>query len=115
MGIEALYTHEFTLNRPTRAPDGQGGWLVAYEEAGAFRGRLRPASATERTVAQQRQATVSHVLYCATTVDVRRGDLVAGAGQTVEVVDVREPSHAAHHLEVDCREVQTEMEQEAGS
>ncbi len=115
MGIEVLYSHEFTISRPTRASDGQGGFLVAYADAGTFRGRLRPASASERTVAQQQQAKVSHVLYCATTVDIRRGDLVTGAGQTVEVIDIREPSHAAHHLEVDCLEIQKESEEEAGS
>jgi SPP1 family predicted phage head-tail adaptor len=113
--IEALYNHDFTITRPARTDDGQGGWTMSDEPVGTVRGRLRPATATERTSADQRQARVTHVLYCAATADVRRGDLVLGAGQAVKVVDIREPSHAGHHLEVDCVETQLEGEQEAGS
>ena len=115
IGIEHLFNALFTVSRPTRASDGQGGWAVSYVEAGTLRGRLRPTSAAERSVAQQEQARVSHVLYCAAEADLRRGDLVSGAGQTVEVVAIREPSHAGHHWEVDCLEIQKEGEQEAGS
>ncbi len=115
MGIEALYNATFTVNRPTRTPDGQGGFALGYAEAGTLRGRLRPASSSERTVARQDQAVVSHVFYCAAESDLRRGDLVSGAGQTVEVIAVREPSHAGHHWECDCREYQKEREEEAGS
>ena len=55
------------------------------------------------------------MLYTAADSDVRRDDLVSGAGQVVRVVDVREPSHAGHHLEVDCLETQKGGDQEAGS
>ncbi len=109
--IQALYIHTLTISRPTRTADGQGGWAVGYTNVGTTRGRLRPSSASERTTAQQQHARVSHVLYCGATVDVRRGDLVSGAGKTVEVLDVREPSHAGHHFECDCREVQKEGEE----
>jgi len=115
MILAALYIHTVTVSRPTRTADGQGGWAVGYADAGSFPGRLRPASAAERTVAAQRQARVTHVLYCATTADIRRGDLVSAGGNLVEVVDIREPSHMGHHLEVDCAEIQKEGEQEAGS
>ncbi len=115
MGIAALYNATFTVSRPTRTSDGQGGWARGYAEVGTVRGRLRPTSATERSVASQQQAQVSHVLYTSAEADVRRGDLVSGAGQTVEVIAVREPSHAGHHWEIDCREVQKEAEEEAGS
>jgi len=115
MGIEALFTHEFGISRPTRTGDGQGGWAAGYADAGRVWGRLRPAAVSERTAAAQRQAVISHVLYVGPAADVRRGDLVSGAGQVVKVEGVREPSHAGHHLEIDCWELQKEREQEAGS
>ncbi len=115
MGIEALFNHVFALSRPTRTDDGQGGWAVGYADAGSVAGRLRPASASERTAAVQRQATISHVFYCGPNADVRREDLVSGAGQVVKVEAVREPSHAGHHLEIECLEIQKAGEQEAGS
>ena len=106
--IDALYIHSLTISRPTRTHDGQGGWAVGYDELGGIAGRLRPAGASEQTVADQQQARVTHVLYCATDEDIQRGDLVSGAGVTVEVVAVREPSHMGHHLECDCVEIQQE-------
>jgi head-tail adaptor len=113
--IETLYSHTFTVSRPTRTADGQGGWAVGYVEIGEIRGRLRPLGSSERTVADQQQARVTHVLYCPADSDIQRGDLVSGAGQTVEVIAVREPSHAGHHWEVDCMETQTDGGGEAGS
>ena len=115
IGIDSLYNALFTVSRPTRTSDGQGGWAVSYVEAGTLRGRLRPASTSERSVARQEQAQISHVFYCAAEADLRRGDLVSGAGQTVEVQAIREPSHAGHHWECDCVETQKEAQVEAGS
>ncbi len=113
--IESLYTHTFVASRQTRTADGQGGWTQGWEEIATLAGRLRPASATERTVADQEQAKVTHVLYCATTNDIQRGDWVSGAGKTVEVIAVREPSHADHHYEIDCMEIQHAAQTETGS
>jgi len=115
MLIESLYTHTFMVSRPTRASDGQGGWLVDYVEIGEIRGRLRPLGSSERVTADQQQATISHVLYCSADSDMARGDLVSGAGKTVQVIAVREPSHARHHYEVDCSEIQKEPGSETGS
>ena len=111
MIIASLYIHTFVISRPSRTDDGQGGWTIGYADVGSIQGRLRPASATERTVAQQEQARITHVFYCGADEDVHRGDLVSGAGNVVEVVAVREPSHMGHHLEIDCLEIQKEGEE----
>lgn len=108
--LEKLLISEFTPSRLSRAQDGQGGWTRTWSEATAFDGRLRPASVEERTLAAQQQAQISHVLYAAGDEDIRRGDRVVGEGRTLEVVAVREPSHAGHHLEIECREIQVEGE-----
>jgi head-tail adaptor len=114
--IEALYIHTLTVTRPTRTGDGQGGWTVTYETVGTIDGRLRPAGASEKTTADQEQAQVTHVLYCAADEDIQRGDLVMGTGlPVVEIIAVREPSYMGHHLECDCVEIQKEPAPEVGS
>lgn len=102
-----LFSHTFNVFRAGRVSDGQGGWTEGFVPVGTVRGRLRPATARERLVAQQLQAELSHVFYAGAAADVRRGDRVEGAGKAVLVVAVRDPSHAGHHIEADCQEVQT--------
>ena len=104
--IEALYNHTWTLTRKTRTGNGHGSFPVTETSVGTVRGRMRPASANERTLAAQRQAEVSHVFYCGADEDVMRDDALSGQGRTWRVVAVRDPSHAGHHLEVDCIEMQ---------
>ncbi len=113
--FESLLNNEFAVTRMARVSDGQGGWSEVPVSVGTARGRMRPASGSERTVAAQEQRAISHVLYVLAETDVARGDLVSGAGLTVLVQGVREPSQAGHHLEVDCLEVQTAATVETGS
>ncbi len=115
MVFEGLLIHTFAVFRRVRASDGQGGWTEARVEVGSTKGRLRPIGASERTVADQQQAQVSHVLYTLAGVDVRRGDELEGAGVTVELIAVREPSMADHHYQIDCRQIQLEATEEVES
>lgn len=110
----SLLNETYTVSRRVRVSNGQGGWAVFYEEIGTVEGRLRPASGTEREVAAQEQRQISHVLYVEADEDIERGDQVEGAGLSVEVQGIREPSQAGHHWEIDCLEVQLE-EAEVGS
>ena len=112
----ALLNRDYTIYPKVRTSDGQGGWTESYEPVGtAVRGRMRPVSGSERESASQYGRDITHVLYVPATVDIRRGDLVAGGGITVEVQGVREPSQAGHHFEVDCLETQKEPSTEVGS
>jgi SPP1 family predicted phage head-tail adaptor len=107
--IETLLITTFTQTRRTRASDGQGGFTETWASVDtALTGRMRPASAAERTVADQNRAQISHVLYLLATETIYRGDRVTDGDRTWDVIAVREPSHSGHHLEVDCREVQVE-------
>ncbi len=110
--IRPLLIHTFAVYRPMRDSDGQGGWQQSLVELSELRGRLRPAGASERTVADQELRHISHVLYTEGGADIRRGDVVVGAGLEVVVQGVREPSRAGHHLEIDCLEVQREPAEE---
>lgn len=94
-----LFNKIFTLQRKVKISDGQGGWTEDWQNIGTIRGRLRPASARERTVAAQEQARISHVLYCSATEDIHRGDRVVIGDLVVEIVVVKEPGYIGHHLE----------------
>lgn len=113
--FDALLIHPFTISRRARIDDGRGGAPVTYTEIGTERGRIRPASSEERQIAAQEGRQISHVLYLRGGADIGRGDQVEGAGLMVDVLAVREPSRAGHHLEIDCRERQSEAEAEMTS
>jgi SPP1 family predicted phage head-tail adaptor len=108
MSILSLFNNTFTIERRTRTSDGQGGFTIGYSSQGSVSGRVRPASGREREVAAQEGREISHVLYTAADEDVARGDRVTCGDLILEVLGVREPSKAGHHLEVDCVEQQKE-------
>jgi len=104
--FSALLNNDFQISRPVRVSNGQGGWAIAHTVLGTIRGRLRPASGSERDTAQQEQRAITHVLYVLAGTDIQREDTVEGDEVTVKVQGVREPSRADHHLEIDCLEIQ---------
>jgi len=106
--FESLLNHTFTVTRKARVSDGQGGWTQSYETAGTVSGRMRPATATEKVEAAQRQAEISHVFYTAADEEILRGDRITVQDRTWDVTAIREPSHAGHHLEIDVLETQRE-------
>jgi SPP1 family predicted phage head-tail adaptor len=103
--FESLLNNTFSVSRPTRVSDGQGGWALVPVAMGDVEGRMRPASGAEIEVAALQQREITHVLYVVAADDVRRGDQVTGDGATWDVLGVREPSRADHHLEIDCRQL----------
>jgi len=108
--IDGLYISTFTHTRMSGTADGQGGWTQSPSVLGTIQGRMRPATATERVVAVQRQAEISHVLYCGADENVLREDVLTGEGRTWTVEAIREPSHAGHHLEIEVLELQKKGE-----
>ena len=106
MTIESLYIHTVAVFRPQKVSDGQGGWSRAFVDLPTIVGRLRPVSAAERVVAQQEQVKITHILDCAVDSDIARGDWVSVVGKSLEVIDIREPSHMGHHLMIDLLEIQ---------
>jgi len=120
MGVfESLLNNTFTVSRRVRTSDGQGGWEISYLELGEVEGRIRPATSSERVVADTEEQQITHVLYVSHGEDVLRGDLVTAGGVTpplqVEVLGIREPSLAGEHLEIDCLERQVESTEVYGS
>lgn len=114
--FDGLLNHTFAAYRRDRIADGQGGWSIVWTDLGTLPGRIRPASSTERDVAQQEGREITHVFYCRVGTGIERGDRLEYGDLVVDVQGVRQPSLAGHHLEVDCLERQTEMAlAEAGS
>jgi head-tail adaptor len=106
--FESLLNHDYSVYRRMRLADHQGGWQLLYTDTGLVKGRLRPATSQEREVAALEERRISHVFYCDAEEDIVRGDSLIGDGVVVNVVGVREPSRAGHHLEIDCLERQAE-------
>lgn len=106
--FQSLLNHDVAISRRQRTADGQGGHVISYTAVGTVRGRIRPASSTEREVAMVEERQITHVLYVVADVDIARGDRVTVDGLTVEVDAIREPSKAGEHLEIDCQERQVE-------
>jgi SPP1 family predicted phage head-tail adaptor len=100
-GIARLYNRDVEVQRIARTTDSQGGWTSAYSSLETVKGRIRPVSYEERVVGGQERATVTHVLYVATTTDIQRSDHVIIDSLTYLVDAVRTPSVSDHHLEVD--------------
>jgi len=111
----SLLNNWFSVARRTRLSDAQGGFTLAYVPISVVRGRIRPASSGEIERAAEEQRQITHVLYVAHGTDIARGDRVQCDDLIVDVLGVREPSKASHHLEIDCQEVQLETAVEAGS
>ena len=107
--FESLLNNTFAVERRTRTHDGQGGFTVGYSSVDAnVEGRIRPATSAERQIAAAEGRDVSHVLYVVDGEDIERGDRVTCGDLVVEVLAIREPSLADHHLEIDCLERQVE-------
>lgn len=113
--FRSLLNNDVAIEHRLRTPDGQGGWVISYTAGNTVRGRIRPASSSEREVAQKEERQITHVLYVEDGTDIQRGDRVTVADLVVDVDAIREPSKADHHYEIDCLERQPEVSEEDGS
>lgn len=112
----SLLNNTFTIERRRRTADGQGGWAIDYVDPHTVRGRIRPATSSEREVAQREERQITHVLYVVAGTDIKRGDRVTVDDLVVDVDAIREPSKADEHYEIDCLERQREVAaEEVGS
>lgn len=115
MVFQSLLNRMFVIYRRDRISDGQGGWIIVWAESGRVPGRARPASSTERQIAQAEEREISHVLYTEVGEDIHRGDMVESGAFRAEVTGVREPSLAGEHFEIDCLVRQGEVTEDFGS
>lgn len=108
MSFDALMIHRLQavrshLSYDTADLDDQGQPTVTSTTETAFRGRVRPLNARERSQYNQAGVTVAdHIIY-ARPVDVIGADYIAfdpDDGRHFQVTGVIDPSYMAHHIEV---------------
>lgn len=98
-----------TVQARTRATDSQGGWTQTWNAGTATRGYIRSATAREISNAAKLEARVTHVATLRGGETVAVEDRLYTGGLYYRVHAVRKislPNGQAHHLEVDCEEVQ---------
>lgn len=100
--VARLLNTQVTVWRRTRVDDGMGGGLETWAQVGTLRARLAQPSATERVVADQSQARLTHVVYLPADSDVRRGDELRQGSRVFDVLATYEPSVPGTYLRADC-------------
>jgi len=101
------YTHDITIQRKTRTPDGMGGWNTVSATVASTVARISPVSAKDRVQYEQLQYPVTHKVYVPGGTDVKPGDEVVLGTRKFSVKGVTNPSEVGHHLEVLCEETGT--------
>ncbi|MGY3341201.1 SPP1 family predicted phage head-tail adaptor [Streptomyces filamentosus] len=107
MDITHLLNRVLEVWRTVRTPDGGGGWDTALVRQTDVAAKVDQPSAAERMLAQQAGAEHTHSVYVLPAADVRRGDELRGAGQTLRVVSVVEPS-APVYRKAECTLIERE-------
>lgn len=103
--IEHLTNRVLTVRRPVLVTDPGGGQSTTWTEVGEVAVRISQPTATERTVAQQDLAQLTHIVYAAPGADVRRGDELADTALTLRVLATLQPSEPVY-LRCECEQRQ---------
>lgn len=106
-------THEATVRRADRYPDGQGGWEQARVVVGMVVGSLQPggggtAGGAEEIVAEQERSRVRWRFFTDPGVDVQVADELVIGARTFDVVAVLEWAAASEldHWAITLEETQ---------
>lgn len=100
----SLRTDTATISRPSRASDGQGGWVDTFASAGTVAVYLTPMrqQPTEGIVAERLQGRVGYYAYVPAGTDVRATDRLSINSISYEVLGVQAPATLQVHVRVDC-------------
>ena len=105
MGISpGLFNHTLVLQRYTEAADGMGGLVKTWADAGSFRARISPLTASERLMQDKTTSLTTHKIYC-DNIDIEHADRIRWNDVFFEVLGITNPSEMYHHLEIDAREI----------
>ena len=100
----SLYNQTLTLQTKTLTADGQGGFTEAWADSGSFRARISPLSSAERLIQDKVTSMTTHRIYC-DNMTVSPEDRIKWGDYYFEIIGIRNPSEAYHHLEIDVREI----------
>ena len=106
--FQKLMNRTYEVLRKERVPDDQGGFTEELVPVLKVKGRLSSAGGrAEGFDAGQWVNHVDYVLFVPAPQDIRRQDEIRdGNGFSLRVLEVKEPSQAAFHLQVGCEETQ---------
>ena len=106
--FESLLNKTATVFRDTNSSDGQGGWEITSGSITNIPVRVSPVSGNDNQIAYLETRQITHMVYCLSDADVSRNDklVIDGIGLELLVLEIRNPSLASHHLEIECREFQ---------
>ncbi|WP_405184741.1 phage head closure protein [Streptomyces albidoflavus] len=105
--VSRLLNRSLDVWRFTRVSDGMGGWVETWAKVGSVRARLSQPNATERTLADQSGAKLTHVAYLEPEAAVRRGDELRVSTRKFKVLATYEPSEPGTYLRAECEETQS--------
>lgn len=106
--FESLLNKTATVYHETNISDGQGGWKITSGSITNISVRVSPVSGSENQIAYLENRQITHMVYCLSDADVSRNDVLVidGMGLELLVEEIRNPSLASHHLELQCKEYQ---------
>ena len=87
-----------------RDSDDYSGEVDAWEQVGAWYGKVRPIRGTEKVEAQQIVSTITHKIR-GTYADVRPGDRLVAGSRTFSVDAAINIGERSRVLECECSEV----------
>ena len=99
-----LYNNTLTLQTLTRTSDSMGGWTEAWADSGQFRARIRPLTSAERLTQDKVTGIATHRIYC-DNMTVTLEDRIKWGSYYFEIIGIRNPSEAYHHLEIEAKEI----------
>ncbi len=105
--ITHLLNRSVTVKRMTRTSDGQGGYTEALATVSSLKkvkARRSPASGSDRFIAGQEQAVVTHIWYFNGSPAILYKDVIVDGSLSYEVLGTLPPSRP-DHLKVQTREI----------
>lgn len=98
---------KLVVKRFTRSSDGQGGFVAgAPSTVATYRGRIARARASERRIASQESAEITHYVILPGSANVRREDTIEQLGASYEVKDVYATRGIPRKMQVYLKSVQ---------
>jgi hypothetical protein len=106
VSLDALLDRTATIENPTGADDGQGGWTGGYEDPINVRCRRSPLPiVNDATVAKQVDPVIRHTVYVPVGTNAKRYARVTVDGLTLRVESMQTPS-VPIYLALMCSELQ---------
>ena len=93
-----------TLQHPTKAPDGMGGFSVTWTDAATVWAAVWPVNATETIQGSREGMTVTHRVRIRYRSVVRSSWRISWSGRLFNIVSIIDPNAANRWLDILCKE-----------